>query len=257
MQIMEYQMQNSLTRRLNGKVVLSYRKNLKPSVMKQIFKKPRLKIIFSFLKHYDYVLPALAITMLSGCTKQNSTTTPPPANNPVIITVTEKTTNKPIADAQVSLQRCSDYDFQFGCISYSTFTRIITNTEGKATYSGNSNIAQVKVEANKYWTLYERSPIQNIVLTPKNRIEVHVKREKTYAATDILWIGHDRMIDDLKPIGLPVDTTIYIDGYGYAENKIYWYINYWNGGIINTSIGGSSPNFFVNGFDTARVEIKY
>ena len=32
---------------------------------------------------------------------------------------------------------------------------------------------------------------------------------------------------------MPVDTIVYIDGYGYAENKIYWYINYWNGPIVN------------------------
>jgi hypothetical protein len=57
---------------------------------------------------------------------------------------------------------------------------------------------------------------------------------------------------------LPVDTIVYIDGYGYAENKIYWYINYWNGPIVNMgSTGGSSPNFHVNGFDTARIQIKY
>ena len=77
-------------------------------------------------------------------------------------------------------------------------------------------------------------------------------------STDILWIGQDRYFNDLKPIGLPVDTIAYIDGYGHSQNKIYWYINYYNGAIVNlASTGGSSPDFFVNGFDTARIEIKY
>ncbi len=225
--------------------------------MKQILKKTGLKFSFSFLKYYYYFFSILAITIVSGCSKQNSTTTPrPPANNPVTITVVESTTNKPIAGATVSLQKCSNYDFQFGCTAYSTFTTLISNTEGKATSAFGAD--QIKVEANKYWTVYKKTDIQNVILTPKTSIEVNVKREKTYAPTDILWIGQDKYFNDLKGIGLPVDTTIYIDGYGYSENKIYWYINYWNGAIVNTgSTGGSSPNFYVNGFDTARIQIKY
>ena len=250
--------------------------------MKQILKKTGLKCSFSFLgcttflkamsiqaktmKHYYYVFSILAITIVSGCSKQTSTNAPP-ANTSPTITVTERTTNKPIAGATVSLQKCSNYDNQFGCTAYSTFATLTTNTEGKVTYSansnrdqisGNSNPRQIIVDANKYWTLYKKTGIQNVILTPKNSIEVNVKREKTYASTDILWIGQNRHILDLKPIGLPADTIVYIDGYGFSENKIYWYINYWNGGIISTgSTGGSSPNFYVNGFDTARIQIKY
>ena len=248
-------MQNSITGGWNGKVVLNYQKNLKTSFMKQILKKTGLKFSFSFLKHYYYVFSILAISIVLGCSKQNSTTTPP-ANNPFTITVIERTSNKPIAGAIVSLQKCSNYDFQFGCTAHSTFTTLTTNTEGKATSSMGAD--QIKVEANKYWTLYKKTDIQNVILTPKTSIEVNVKRDKIYAPTDILWIGQNRYLDDLKPIGLPIDTTIYIDGYGYSENKIYWYINFYSGGIINiNSIGGSTPNFYVNGFDTARIQIKY
>jgi hypothetical protein len=223
--------------------------------MKQRLKKTGLKFSFSFLKHYYYVL---AITIVSGCSKQNSTITPP-ANTPLTpltITVIEKITNKPIAGATVSLRKCSNYDFQFGCTAYSTFNTLTTNTEGKVTFSSNPD--EIKVEANKYWTLYKKTDIRNVILTPKNSIELHVKREKTYAPTDILWIGQYRFFNDLKAIGLPIDTIVYVDGYGYAENKIYWYINYFIGGIVNTgSTGGNSPNFYVNGFDTAKIEIKY
>ena len=222
--------------------------------MKHILKKTGLKFHFSLLKLY-YVFSILAITILSGCSKQNSTTTAPPANNSFTITVIERTTNKPIAGATVSLQNCSNRDFVFGCTAYSTFTTLTTNTEGKATSAFGAD--QIKVDANKYWTLYKKTGIQNVILTPKTSIEVNVKREKTYSSTDILWIGQNRIFNDLKPIGLPADTTVYIDGYGYSENKIYWYINYLSGGIINTSIGGSSPDFYVNGFDTARIQIKY
>lgn len=241
--------------------------------MKQILKKTGLKFSVSFLvcntflnamsiqaktmKYYYYVFLILAIIIASGCSKQDSTI-PPPANSPFIITVIEKTTNRPIAGASVSLRKCSNYDFQFGCIAHSTFTTLTTNAEGKATYSGNTNIDEIKVDANKYWSLYQKTGIQNVILTPKTSIEVNVKREKTYAPTDILWIGQDRYFMDLKPIGLPVDTIVYIDGYGYSENKIYWYINYFSGGIINPgSTGGSSPNFDVNGFDTTKLQIKY
>jgi hypothetical protein len=209
------------------------------------------------MKHYCYAFSILAISILSGCSKQNSTTTAPPANNPLTITVIEKATNNPIAGARVSLRKCSNYDPQFGCVAYSTFKTLTTNTGGKVTYSGNSSINQIKVEADKYWAFFTQTVTPDIILTPKNVIEVNVKRENTYAPTDILWIGQNRYIDDLKPIGLPVDTIIYINGYGYSENKIYWYINYLSAGIINPGTGGSSPDFIVNGFDTTKIEIKY
>jgi len=225
--------------------------------MKQILKKTGLKFSSGFLKHYYYIFPILALTIVSGCSKQNSTTaTTPPANNLLTITVIERNTNKPIAGATVSLLKCSNYDFQFGCTGYSTYTTVTTNSEGKATLPSKPD--EIKVEANKYWTLYKKTDIQNAILTPKTSIEINVKREKTYAPTDILWIGQERYFNDLKSIGLPVDTIVYIDGYGYSENKIYWYINYFSGGIINPgSTGGSSPNFYVNGFDTAKIQIKY
>ena len=209
------------------------------------------------MKPYNYFLSALAIIIVSGCSKQNSTANPQqPTNIGLTYTVVERNTNKPIASATVSLQKCSNYDFVFGCTAYSTFTTLTTNTEGKAHSIYGAD--QIEVEANKYWTLYKKTDIQNIVLTPKNIIEVNVKREKTYAPTDILWIGQDRYFNDLKAIGLPIDTTVYIDGYGYSDNKIYWYINYYNGAIVNLgSTGGSTPNFYVNGFDTTRIQIKY
>lgn len=209
------------------------------------------------MKPYNYFLSALVIIIVSGCSKQNSTNTPPPPNNPIAFTITEKTTNKPVAGATVSLRKCSNYDFVFGCTAYSTFTTLTSNTEGKVIYSGISSIEEIKIEANKYWTVYQKG-IQNAILTPKTVIEINVKREKAYAPTDILCIGQDRYFNDLKAIGLPIDTTLYIDGYGYSDNKIYWYINYYNGPIINPgSTGGSTPNFYINGFDTTKIQIKY
>src|SRR4026209_2729768 len=130
MQIMEYPLQNSIPGGKNGKVVLSYPKNLKPSFMKQILKKTGLKFSSGFLKHYYYIFPILALTIVSGCSKQNSTrATTPPANNLLTITVIERNTNKPIAGATVSLLKCSNYDFQFGGTGYSTYTTVTTNSE--------------------------------------------------------------------------------------------------------------------------------
>src|SRR5262245_50032499 len=196
--------------------------------MKQILKKSGLKFSPSFLELYRYVFSILAITIVSGCSKQNLDTRPrPPAGRTITFTVIERTTNKPIAGASVELQKCSNYDFVFGCTMYSTFTTLTTNTEGKATYSGNSAIGKIEVNANRYWPVFKKTDIQNVVLNPKNIIEINVKRDKTYASTDILWTGQDRYFNDLKAIGLPVDTIVYVDGYGYANNKIYWYINYY------------------------------
>lgn len=214
----------------------------------------------SIMQHRYYLISISAIFILSGCSKPGSTTPPPastPPANPLTFTVIEKSTNKPIAGATVSLQRCSNYDSQFGCVAYSTFATLTTNADGKVKYSGNSSIDRIRVEADNYWLQIQRTPVQDVILTPKTRIEVNVKRENTYASTDILSIGQNKYIGDLKTIGLPMDTTVYIDGYGHAENKIYWYINYLNNGIINTSTGGSSPDFYINGFDTARIQIKY
>lgn len=215
------------------------------------------------MKHY-YLILILAIAIgFGGCSKNNSSATfTPPTARQIIYKVKESTTNRPIAGAKVSLSACSNYDAVFRCTAYSIFTVLTTDSEGNATYSGNSQVEQIKVEENHYWTrFYTSSAIfsTDLVLIPKTIIEVAIKQEKTYSPTDRLWIGQGRTFNDYKAIGLPIDTIVYVDGYGYTENQIFWKINYYDSsGIINTgSVGGSSLPFYINGFDTVRVQIKY
>ena len=122
--------------------------------MKQVLKNTGLRSSMSFLpritflnamtiqasimKHRYYLISISAVFILSGCSKQNPTAPPPattPPATPITFTVVEKSTNKPIAGAAVSLQRCSNYDFQFGAYVFSPFTLTSIRVFGVKTIS--------------------------------------------------------------------------------------------------------------------------
>jgi hypothetical protein len=145
--------------------------------MKQILKKTRLKFNFSLLKLY-YVFSILAITILSGV--QSKTLLIYYGCRPQItlftITVIERTTNKPIAGATVSLKIVPNRDFVFGCTAYSTFTTLTTNTEGKATSA--LELIKLKLKQISIGHFIKKQIYRNVILTPKTSIEGKCKKGK-------------------------------------------------------------------------------
>jgi hypothetical protein len=207
------------------------------------------------MKRYSICL-LLAIVLASGCTKHSSDLVNggPTPRQPTIIQVMEKFTKTPIDRATVSLKKCSRYDFEFGCLQYSTHTTLFTNSKGQVTYVGTAPIEKVEVVHYKYMPYYASS-VGDIYLSPKGVVELRIKKVNTYAPNSILYVS-DNLTDcwlcwpQYYGIGLPIDTVIFLNGPGYNDCKVSWYVN-------NRLYPNSTPSFYINGFDTARVELNY
>ncbi len=206
---------------------------------------------------YKHILLVLAIS--AGCTKDKagSSIDDPDPIDPITINVLERSTNKPVAGATVYLKKCSQYDIEFGCLRYSNFKTLITNNAGEVTISDPGPAEAIEVQHSKYWQ-YENNSLSDVTLTPKTIIEVSVKRVKSYSTAEVLYIGQH--VADcywpcypiLEPVGLPLDTVIFLKGAGYFDNQISWNINYLGVDSLHTT-----PAFYINGFDTAKVNIEY
>ena len=218
----------------------------------------------SILKLY-YLFTILIIIASSGCEKDSGTSTSQstlntPPRDPVWIEVLEKTSKKPIEGASVLLEKCSKYDNQFGCTGYSTITTLTTNGSGRVNFVPPMSLESYQVQHQNYYTIRQKNgSVGSATLTPKCAIKVSIKRVKTYSPNDILFIA----VGDpdcpavlcwarIYRMGLPNDTTFYADGQGNSNNQVRWYIN---NSFTNTS--PPLPAFYLNGFDSASVNIQY
>jgi hypothetical protein len=179
---------------------------------------------------------------------------------PVTIEVSEKGTKKPIQGAAVYLERCSHYDNQFGCTSFSNILTLTTNDAGKATFLPPKGLESYQVQHKNYYTTRQKNAsIGSTILTPKCTIKVSIKQVKAYSANDVLYlaIADPDCFSYLcwsrrHRIGLPKDTVVYVEGQGNTLNQVLWYINF-----LSTDTLHSKPPVYINGFDTAYVDVKY
>lgn len=202
------------------------------------------------MKKYFTILISIVVTLIGcGKTEMDLDLSIPTISLPVSLKVLEKSTHSPISGATVYFQKCSNYDNVFGCVSYSVVKYAFTNNDGVASIQSSVPIESIEVKKTSYWDYFNKN-VTDVELVPKGVIELSVKKENSYNSTDKLYVGLS--LDDSHSIGLPSDTTIYLDGYGNMDNIVNWYIN-----TPNSGLSGSSPSFHINGFDTARVTIKY
>jgi hypothetical protein len=197
------------------------------------------------------LIGAVLIVVDLACSKSDTGMSPLVVNQypPITFRVTEKATASPVPGASVAFQICASYDAVFGCTAYSTVQSAGTGSDGVVTVQPTQIIEAIEVSKTHYWKYFSKN-ITDVELIPKAVVELSIKKENSYNSSDKLYVGLS--LNDSHSIGLPADTTVYIDGYGNMDNQVNWYIN-----TPNSGIGGSSPTFHINGFDTARVTIKY
>jgi hypothetical protein len=209
-----------------------------------------------------FIFFLLVITNLVSCNKgavENIQLTSPnagPGNPPMTIRVLEKLTNVPIEGAEIALQKCARYDNVFGCVSYSIFDVLHTNSAGEVTFIRPPDLEAYEVTHPNYWKAYESNgSVSSITLTPKCTLKINIERVNSYSQTTSLSL----QIQEADcysyncsfgryTLGLPADTVIYVPGFGNTNNRVIW------------SAGNTSqemPLVFVNRFDTATINIQY
>jgi len=201
--------------------------------------------------------------LVLSCSKKSSDNPDPPvnpSNEYVELRVLEDKTNTPIANAEVTLEKCGDYDPVFGCISYSTITILSTNTEGKYKFLKSLPVVRISAKHPKYWESTSNG-LTDIALIPEAFSRVHLNKVNNYPSDYSMSVYVSRsdvfiMYPQETRFGIPADTTIYLRSYGNYDNVVSWGIGTWVP-IIQISNSGQSSPFFVNAFDTTGVEIEF
>jgi hypothetical protein len=205
------------------------------------------------------VVSAMSIVSCSKKASENSNSS---VNNDeyVELKISEDKTNRPIADAEVRLEKCAKYDPIFGCTIYSTISTLNTNNEGKCKFLKRLMVDRITVVHSKYWQS-SNIGLGDIKLVPEAFSKVHLKKVNNYSSNYSMRISVLRadvfnMYPQETGFAIPTDTTVYLRSYGNYENVVSWGIGTWVP-IIQISKDGESSPFFINAFDTSSVEINF
>ena len=205
------------------------------------------------IRQFIYLL--FILSMLYGCKKPEEV--PGPVASSKNFQVLEAVSGKPVEGATVTFHKCDQRDFN-GCYRRSPIISLITNKEGKVTCTTTLSIEDITIQHPSYWDGYAVWNSDNCSLLPVSTLKTRIKKVNSHGLTDELLVkiffGDCYSFDCIRLInytfGLPLDTTVYLKGFGYANNLVTWSIN----------AGGTTqelPQFYINGFDTTSVLIEY
>lgn len=196
--------------------------------------------------------------LIAGCKKNTTTST---NNSPAarVVTVLEQTSNKPVKDAQLYFEKCSSSDYYGFCPGYIVLKQLTTGNDGTVLVPGNVYYEYIRMEHEKYWSKREQSNSAIITVSPKSTIKAIVKNLNTYLPGDLLQVSFPdfRCIycpDIIATMHIPADTVLFFTGRGNAQNSISWQVFHLDN---TTSDTVHRAPVYVNGFDTATVNIEY
>ncbi|SRR6266496_2769760 len=95
--------------------------------------------------------------------------------DPVTLKVLEYKTEKPIAGASVTLNKCTHPDI-FGCLDYAIVDVLTTDKNGEYQFDRKAKVDRIYVTASKYFAVTENN-CTYIHLVPQAWIELHAKKK--------------------------------------------------------------------------------
>ncbi len=95
--------------------------------------------------------------------------------DPVTLKVLEYKTEKPIAGASVTLNKCTHPDI-FGCLDYAIVDVLTTDKNGEYQFDRKAKVDRIYVTASKYFAVTENNWTY-IHLVPQAWIELHAKKK--------------------------------------------------------------------------------
>jgi hypothetical protein len=211
----------------------------------------------------------------SSCSKKNSNSTQNPTNNPYKVEVYEYKSNLPVQGASVKLNRCTKYDFEFGCQAIGTFSNYTTDAEGIAMLR-DADYAKcdegIVIEKSGYWSM--PGGVGRNLINPEGFVQATVKKVNDYSMNNHFFIldsnenyqgasGPWRKVVDIFPIN---DTTIQFKAFGGQINHLKWIVGTeylvitgWSSGYMDYSIvaQGILDPLTVNKNGIAAIHIEY
>lgn len=179
--------------------------------------------------------------------------------------VLEYKTNFPIAGAEVKIYECTKQGFG-GCADLSLRKTVTTDKDGNFQFDARLRAYVVEASESRYWDgstggeeFFSGSqlPIGDIQLTPIAYSKIHLKRINSHSLDLYLVIQIGGPFGVKGSYNLPLDTTVIMASYGNRNNPLLWYFTNATGTADTTNKGGSLPDYYINRFDTASVEINY
>lgn len=195
------------------------------------------------------------IFLLIACTKD------PSSKSTKDFEVLEGGSNIPLSGVQVMGYKCQGRDFLRNCLNQLFVSTATTNEKGIASFPESAEIGSIKISKDQYWDNLNTFDITSgdvTYLYPKAIQKVRFIRINPYILGERLIVisQEGKRWDEarnVKELGLPADTTLYLKGRGNMENKVEWAVLDRNG----NSPGNQSPEKIINRFDTASFEIRY
>jgi len=185
--------------------------------------------------------------------------------NYIHLKVLELKTGIPLEGALVKLYACNHPDV-FGCLSDSLVDVETTDKDGDFQFDANLNAYTLTASEKNYIDASGGgigTGFGDIYLMPLAHTKIHLVKQNPHPDSLLLAIASD--IDPAPLWTFPEtnyyhqanDTTVLIASCGNINNTINWYFTDNGHVVITTETGGHIPDYYINRFDTAIVELHY
>ena len=174
------------------------------------------------MKKNPFILLFYAISVFSSCKKP---VVNPPQENTYTMTVKEYKKNIPLGGVTISLYKCSNYDYIFGCQSKSLFATHSTDENGKYTFTQreiNQASQGIILSKPQYWD--KNGGEGDVLMEPVAIVNLTIKASKSYPDTSIFELKTVSDFGDVsrKTFTAPKDSLINYTLFGNEKNTISW-----------------------------------
>lgn len=227
------------------------------------------------MKTIFYFAVLLSMLLYSGsCSKKNSDSTQNPTNHPYKVEVYEYKSNLPVQGASVKLNRCTKYDFEFGCQAIGSFATYTTDAEGITRISDGDYTKcdeGIVIEKSGYWSI--DGGFGKNLINPEGSVQATVKKINEYSADNHFFIldSNENYQGGSGPwkklVDIPItDTIIQFKAFGGQVNYLKWIVGSeylvitgWSSGYMDYSIvaQGILDPLTVNKNGIAAINIEY
>src|SRR5688572_25443106 len=151
----------------------------------------------------------------------------------VTVEVVEVISAKPVANATITLYKCTNYDNIFGCLSKGVLATYSTDAAGiakikSADYNGANEGLQIS--KGQYWT--QEGQMGKNELCPEGWIRLNIKRTSNYpdSLAFFLFNVEERFVlttsEGMRVLKMNqrTDTTVLIRAFGAQKNTLKWLV---------------------------------
>jgi len=176
------------------------------------------------MKIKPFLVSLYALTVLGSCKKSFDNSS---QGDTYLMTVKEYKTKIPLASVKISLYKCTNYDYVFGCQSKAVFATHTTDQNGEYAFtSGELNQADegIILAKSQYWDMGGGQG--EILMEPEAKVNLTLKTSKPYPDTSLFELKTTSEFGtaSFQTFMAPEDSTFNYRLFGNEENVINWIV---------------------------------